>query len=228
MIDIHTHILPFVDDGSDSLEKSISLIKSLYASGVTDVVCTPHLRANYRATAKEVLDAFTLTKTAIEKENIPVKLHLGRELYVSKHYKDNIVKFDATMLGSKYVLVEFDFGFMCEVTETVYELVTAGYIPIVAHPERYDYMTFDDALEVKNLGGLLQLNADSILSSPLSRRKRFAIKLFKNDLVDFVASDVHFGRENRLQRAKAYVSAKFGKDVASKVFNDNAKKIIEG
>ena len=167
-------------------------------------------------------------ENALKEENICVNLHLGREVYVSKHYKDNIVKFDATIKGSKYVLIEFDFDIVSEITETVHELVVSGYTPIVAHPERYDYMTFDDALEVKNMGGLIQVNADSIMASPLSRAKRFAVKLLKNGLVDLVASDIHWGRKNNLEGARKYVSSKFGEDVAEKLFNENAKKIIEG
>ena len=228
MIDIHTHVLPFVDDGSDGMDKTLTMLKSLAQSGVTDVVCTPHLRANFRASKEELVKHFSLLKSEVESQNIPLSIYLGRELYVSKHYKENVVKFGATMPNEKYVLVEFDFGFECEITETVYELSTAGYIPIVAHPERYDYMTFEDAVEVKNMGGLLQVNADSVVASCFSKSRRFVDKLFRNGLVDFVASDIHYGRKNNLKKAQKHVSLKYGKDVADAVFNENAKKIIEG
>lgn len=228
MIDVHTHVLPFVDDGSDSLEKSLALVREEVSIGVTDVICTPHLRNNFRLTKEEVVSVFDDFKNQVDKEGINVKLHLGRELYASKHYKTNVSKFGALMPDGKSVLIEFDFGFECEICETVYELVKAGYTPIVAHPERYPYMTIDDALEVKNMGGRLQVNADSVTALSLTKRKRFVNKLFSENLVDFVASDIHFGRKNLLKKAYNLVCHKYGKDTAEKVFKGNAKKIIEG
>ena len=228
MIDIHTHVLPFVDDGSKNMDDTISLLKLEEESGVSDVVCTPHLRSNYRAD-KETLDGvFKDVKARASEEGIKVNLHLGRELYVSKHYKSNIKTFSATMPNPKFLLIEFSFSFDCEVVETVYELIGMGYTPIVAHPERYPYITIRDIEEIKSAGGLIQINAESVLSSPLSRPGRFAKKLLGLELVDFVASDMHFGRRYSLLKAQMKVSKKYGCEYADKIFNQNAKIIIEG
>ena len=228
MIDIHTHVLPFVDDGSKSMDDSLNLLRVEAESGVLDVVCTPHLRSNYRADKEEVDKVFEDVKSRLSQENIKVNIHLGRELYISKHYKSNVKTFSATMPNPKYVLIEFSFSFDCEVVETVYELIGMGYTPIVAHPERYPYLTIDDVVDIKSAGGLIQINADAITSSVFSRSGRFGKKLLGLDLVDFVASDIHYGRKNNLAKAYTIVSKKYGKEYADKLFKENAKIIIEG
>ena len=228
MIDIHAHVLPFVDDGSQSMDETLDLLKEEEKLGVTDIICTPHLRSKYRAEKNELIEIIDKVQQSANSNGINVKLHLGRELYVSKHYKSNVKTFSATMPNEKYVLIEYNFGYECEIVETVYELLSMGLTPIVAHPERYSYITLSDIEELKSLGALIQINAESVTASVFSRSGRFAKKLLSKGLVDFVASDIHFGRKNCLGKAHSIVSLKYGKEYANQVFLDNAKKIIEG
>ena len=228
MTDIHSHVIPLVDDGSKGISDSIQMIKKAYESGVRSIFCTPHFRKPYTRSVESITRHYEELKEELKKENIPVDLYLGQEIYA----EDNIVELleegkVLTMNGTKYVLVEFDFIIPCDISETVYRLKKKGYIPIVAHVERYDYVSIDDVYDIKLNGGLIQINAGSILGEPRGVNKKFVKQLFKEGFVDFVASDIHQGRENYLGLAYQKVKKKFGEDAAEVVFNVNAKALLK-
>ena len=229
MIDIHSHLLPLVDDGSEKEEISLDLLRESVSQGVNAMILTPHLRGEYDLPPQTLREKFAEFKSKVESEGIPIKLYLGQEIYVGRKYKDLFRNGEIlTMNDTKFVLIEFDFDKKQDVAETVYEIKTMGYIPIVAHIERYGYADLDCAYEVKENGGYIQVNSASIVG----KHKRFYLrkikKLFKNGLVDFVASDLHSTRQNATKDAYQYISKKFGEDVAEKVFKSNAQMILEG
>lgn len=230
MIDIHSHIIPEVDDGSPNTETSVKLVKELYAQGVDGIICTPHYRKPYLKTPAEIQKKFLELKSAVEKENIPVNLYLGQEIYCkANEYKETINSGAVlTMNGGKFILLEFDFHNYIDVADVVYEVKAMGYIPIVAHIERYSYMTDDDVYEIKKTGGLIQVNADSVIGGGGRGIKKTVKKLFKEGFVDFVASDVHSGREIVMSKAYDFVKRKYGEDAAAVTFDENAKRIIKG
>lgn len=226
MIDIHSHILHSVDDGSRNLEQSLAMLKEEENQGVTDVVLTPHYRVDYLPKSDDIRLKFDELKKCAEQSGISVNLYFGQEIFsfegVEDALKDGKV---LTMNGSKYVLVEFSPKRVYDIPETVYMLVKNGYIPIVAHIGRYFYANIETAREIKELGGLIQINASSICGSSAYKRKAFA--LIRAGLVDFVASDVHYNRKNYMLKAYKKVEKKFGKETADKLFTENAKAIIQ-
>ena len=229
MIDIHTHILPEVDDGSASLDCSISMINECVNQGATDIILTPHYRGEYKLTSKQLKTKFLEFRAYIEKSGILVNLYLGQEIFIEKDYRALFEKNTFLSINDgKYILIEFDYDIKRDVTEVVYELKRMGYIPIIAHIERYQNYDISLAIEVKELGGLIQVNAESLVGKQKRIFGKKVKKLLKNDLVDFVASDFHFNRENFLLKAQTYITKKFGKERANKIFIENAKKIIEG
>ena len=229
MIDIHAHILPLVDDGSRSIERSVSLLKDCLEQGITDIILTPHHRQPYLESVEKTKESFEAFKVAVQKENLPINLYLGQEIFVTPDLKQKLRENKVlTMADSKYLLVEFDFSFGMDVAETVHELKTMGYIPIVAHLERYPYVSLFDAHEIKECGGLIQVNCESIAGKAKRQYFKTVKKLFKNNLVDLVASDYHDGRENCMKEAGKFVKKKFGEQVYNRVFIDNAKAIIKG
>ena len=226
MIDIHAHVLPGVDDGSSSLESSLKMIKESYQQGVTDIICTPHYRDQYKSTIAELRFALGDLKTNLD---IPVNLYLGQEFFINRNYKKDLLEKKAeSMNGTDFLLVEFPFNDEIDIADLIYELKTLSYKPIVAHIERYSYATLSVAEEVKSLGGLIQVNADSIVGKNKRHYKKFIKQLFTNDLVDFVASDIHEQRHNYMQKAREEVAKKYGEDVAERAFKLNAQKIIKG
>jgi protein-tyrosine phosphatase len=229
MIDIHTHLLFGVDDGSCSLETSVEMAKALKAEGISHAIITPHYRGTFIASKQELADKFLLFKTELEKQGVALDLSLGQELYITKEYKSQIKEGVAIPINDKkFILCEFDYQKDIDVADIVYEIKTMGYKPIVAHLERYSYADIELAYEIKECGGYIQINAGSIVSPVSGKQKKLIKKLFKEDLVDFVASDFHEFREPSMKKAYEYVEKKFGKETVQKVFIENAKQIIEG
>lgn len=229
MIDIHAHILPAVDDGSKDLSQSLNMLSESVSIGITDVILTPHYRKKMKPSKDVLIENFKDFCKRVNQAGINVNLYLGQEIYADDDIKSNLLNDRVlSMNGTKYVLVEFAFESICDIAETIYELKACGYKPIVAHPERYFYVDVDTVQEIKNLGGLIQINAQSIVSWRSFRRKKFINKLFELGLVDYVSSDVHAMRKNYMQKAFRYVAKKFGEKVADKVFKTNAEEIIKG
>jgi protein-tyrosine phosphatase len=227
MIDVHSHLLPLVDDGSDSEELSLYLLKQAGLFGVTDMILTPHYKEGFKTSPEELKEIFSKFNQKKNEQGINVNLYLGNEIHYGKntrkHLKDCSV---LTLNGTKYVLVEFDYFKPIDATEVVYALIYDGFIPIVAHVERYVYISISDVLEIKSMGGLIQVNAGSLVGDVKGRLKRRVKKLIKLSLVDFIASDAHASRHNYLKSAYDYVNKKFGNETANKLFIENAKKII--
>lgn len=228
MIDIHSHILHCVDDGSRCIEESMRMIKEAAQCGVTDLICSPHLRGEFKNTKEKILQNFSELKSQVEKEKILINLYLGQEIFVNSELFDKLKSGEAwTIANSNYLLLEFDFFKDTDICEVVYEVQRMGYKVIVAHPERYEHFTMETAFELKDLGGLIQVNAESIVGKVKKPIKKLVKQMFKVGLVDFVASDVHENRENLLAKAQKFVKAKFGEDAEKVVFSVNAKKIIQ-
>ena len=228
MIDVHSHVLPCVDDGSASLEVSLNMLRECEEQGITDVILTPHYRLNFEKLADEITAEFIEFKKIVKENGIGVNLFIGQEVYFKTGVK-NMLKEEKllSLNNSKYVLIEFSFKNATDVPEAVYDLSTIKKTAIVAHPERYHYFTLQDAYEIKSLGGLIQVNATSIVNKVSRPVKKILKQLLKNDLVDIVASDLHDGRKNDMQKAYEYITKKYGVDRANKLFIENPKKIIE-
>ena len=227
MIDIHTHVLPCVDDGSDSIKKSIKMLNIAVKMGVTDIILTPHYRMQYKLGKEQLLEEFESFKKEAKNEQIPVNLYLGQEIYVGKDYLRTFEQNKVfTLNGTSYALLEFNFGKECDIADAVFELSLRGYKSVIAHFERYDYATIEEAFAIKKLGGLIQVNASSLLGKRGFSCKKMARRLLEEGLVDFVASDIHSKRTNYLEKAYKIVCKKYGKETADKVFTENAKTLF--
>ena len=206
MIDIHTHVIPHVDDGSPNLETSLEMIKHEISIGVDTIYCTPHhIYKRYEKSAEEIKANFLLLKEAVESENLPIKLYLGQEICYS-HREDIIAMLESgkllTLNNTKRVLLEFSFHREPEdISDVIYNFGVHGYEIIIAHVERYEWMTFDKVKLLRSEGALIQINSNSILGLTTWKEKRFVKKLLKNNLVDFVASDTHSFRPSTLDKS---------------------------
>ncbi len=227
MIDIHSHIIPFVDDGSVDLESSLGLIEDAIKQGVERIILTPHYRSRFRLPKEKINSEFEKFSQIVKDKGLNVNLYLGQEIFMTHGVKELLEQNAVcTLANSKYLLVEFDTANERDIVSDVYELVLLGYIPIVAHLERYFYADYKTAFEIKQVGGLIQVNADSIVRKGRIRRK--VKRLFERALVDFVASDVHVGRRNYMSDSMKIVRKKFGNDAVRAVYYENARKILKG
>lgn len=229
MIDIHSHLLPFVDDGSDSVEQSIELLRKACNQGVTDMVLTPHFRDEFIEDNKNLLEKFDEFKQVVAKKGLKINLYLGREIHVVNSYKRALEEIRLDCLnGTKYILIEFDFDRESDIVNIVYEVARRGFIPVVAHLERYGYVGIETAYDIKQSGGLIQVNAQSLIKPEAREQKKLLKKMFAENLVDFVASDIHTCRKYFMQKAYRKVAKKHGKETAQSVFCKNALEIIQG
>lgn len=233
MIDMHNHILFGVDDGPKTMQESMELIKEASNKGVTHIVFTPHFnKRNYSLNNDKVSINFQILKRAVNEENISMELYLGNEVYLdSLGYTSLFENGFNTLAGSKYILVEFNEILPpSNIPEICYEIAINGYIPIIAHAERYEILHNNRKLldEILNEGAHLQINASAILYKENKERNKFAHYLLKNEIVSFVASDVHNNTSRRFYLDQAYDAACkiCSKSYVDKIFKLNQLNII--
>lgn len=229
LVDIHCHILPGVDDGAPDMETSRAMIRDAYEQGVRYIIATPHYRPEmFEPSMKKVIRVYHELRDYAEE--VGIGLRLGCEYYRNEQMIRHLdKKLRPTMLGSRYVLTEFSTNdSFVTVRNYIYELITKGYRPIVAHVERYFCCQEPERIqELKKLGAQIQINADSVLGYEGHTIKKFCAGLMKDDLVDFIGSDAHNleGRKMNLGKCAIYVRKKMGQDYAEEIFADNPRRI---
>lgn len=234
-VDIHTHILPGVDDGAPDLPQSLELLKCAVQQGTGAVILTPHYRGRYRKNVSPKLDQIFLElRQAAQRECPNLELYLGCEVGYELDVAEKIAGGSVLSLnGTQYVLLEFQKGsFHTRIMDGVLEVLNFGYVPIIAHAERYDAFREHPQLaeEVIRLGALLQLNADSILGKNGFGIKRYCHKLLKARMVHFVATDAHDlkNRKPELKRCYETLQKKYGQEYADMLLIRNGRTVLEG
>lgn len=234
LTDIHCHILPNVDDGASDARETMAMLKKAYRDGVRRVIVTPHYRRGMFETEQERIQSLYLQvkRRAARIGSDGIELYLGCEYHrysgMSKDLKRGL---RPTLAGSKYVLVEFSgLDSYSKIRAIIYELTNAGYIPVVAHVERYPVLAehMENVRDMIELGAKVQVNAGALLGKQGRRVKRFCKKLMKEQMVHFIGSDSHdlTVRPLLLRECADYVMKKWGKETARRIFVDNPSKII--
>ena len=192
---MHSHLIPGIDDGAKTIEDSITLIKGLQDLGYKKIITTPHIyKEHYPNTKEEILRGLEKLKAALKIENIHIPIEASAEYFMDEHFESLLDKNEILPLNDKYVLVEMSFfGAPPKLEEYFFKIQLKGYVPILAHPERYlfyhnDYEQFE---ELKAKGVLLQLNISSIVGYYGKPIKQIAHKLLKDKLIDLIGTDMH-------------------------------------
>ncbi len=230
MIDIHSHIIPNVDDGSPNLEVSISILEEEIANGVTDIICTPHYCSDkFETSVDDIKKNFEKLKKRVEELKMQINLYLGQEIFckrakeIQEYFSNEKIMF---LNNTNYLLLEFPYIHKTDINEIIYSCHLHGWKVIVAHIERYEYINIDDIYEMKNTGALIQMNASTVIGQNGSKMKKYAHQLLKNKLVDFIASDIHASRKNYLAVAKKYIEKKYGTDYCEELFQIKAHQTL--
>ena len=231
MVDIHCHALYEVDDGSKSLDQTIKMIKMAYDTGYDTICFTPHYMEDGYKSTRGLLEAkLEVVRATLQLENINMNLCLGEEIYI---FPDLAEKLDEviTLNDSKYILIEIPLNEKAEfLDEVIYKLQSNGKTPILAHPERYlvskEKYSFLENLAKK--GVLLQINLNSLSGHYGIEAKKLAIKLLKDDMVQFIATDAHSQAGYSMAKESIEILQKYvSEDKAFELLEDNPAKVIQ-
>lgn len=233
MIDIHCHILHEVDDGPASIEESLKMARMAVEEGIDTIISTSHYHTEIDyVTGTQLKERIDLFNYELEKNGIYLKVLPGNELY----YNDELLKrLDTpefyTLAGSRYVLLEFrPDRFPDNMEEVAYEFNLKGFVPIIAHVERYSAVMEDIeiAQDFIGYGFLLQMNARSLISRRDPEFTKLCRNMFQRRMIHFVASDAHDERIRVPALREAYKKARelVGESFADEIFMSNPNKII--
>ena len=235
MIDIHSHIIYDIDDGCSNIEESVNVVKKLKTLGFDNIILTPHYikASEYTIENKEKKDKYNLLKEELIKNNINVKLYLGNEIYMNDEIDELVLnKKVYTMNKSRYILIEFSlYNEIKNIEDYLYELKLKGYIPVIAHPERYSYFQkdYNKVNELYESGVLFQCNYASIIGTYGKDAMKLVTYLLKNKMVSFMGTDIHkekssfYDNFNKIiKKIKSLVDDSYFNDIT----HNNAIKII--
>lgn len=229
MIDLHAHILPGLDDGSQSLRESLEMARMAAQSGVRAMVVTPHCTDSR---ARAVRASVARLRSALEDAQIPLKLYEGMEIFGTGEtayllQEERLL----TLNRSRYPLIEFPFQSNGDIeTEILNSVLEAGYRPVVAHPERYRYVQREPALMNlwQKMGCLFQINRGSLLGRFGYEAQKLALALVDRGFATAVASDAHssHARTPWMQDIKEFLTEEFSPVAAEYLLRRNPGKII--
>jgi protein-tyrosine phosphatase len=222
--DIHSHILPGIDDGSPNVETSLKLVKGMQALGIKKMIATPHVIADlYRNTPETISQSLNILASALAEEQIEMELKAAAE-YMLDDYFVKLLRSGSRLLTlhKNIVLTEQSYATpTANVNEIAFELISSGYRPIMAHPERYAFYhnNYQAYAHLKDMGFLLQVNLLSLTGyygKPVAKAARY---LLENDLADLVGTDLHHERHLQLFNKPETLSV-ISTALAKRSFND--------
>ena len=235
MIDIHSHILFGIDDGSKSIEESINILNKAIRNGYTDIILTPHYRfeQNFVCNNLNKYKRFVELQNEVNKLELPINLYLGNEITIDEDLFYYLNAEEAMPLnGTRYLLIELPFFNAFEdLDKAIDRLLSKGNIPIIAHPERYEY--YEDLSEFERLlkkGVLFQGNINTLYGKYGSKAKATLEEMLKKNMIHFMASDIHNDSQtsyDRVSDAKRRVEELTrSKKIAEDLFINNARRVI--
>jgi tyrosine-protein phosphatase YwqE len=195
-VDIHSHLIPGIDDGSQSMEHTIGMLLKFVDLGYKKVITTPHVMQDHYPNSPEIIkDGLKKVQKEIEKLNIPISIEAAAEYYFDEFLFDKIKNQEILTFGNNYALFEFSFvSKPHNVDQLIFDFKTNNYTPILAHYERYPYL-FDGGAEyvrkLKDKGLKIQLNLNSLTGHYGKDIQKQAEMLINHKLVDFVGTDCH-------------------------------------
>ena len=221
--DIHSHILAGIDDGSPDIATSLKLVKGLYDLGYRRLVATPHVIGDYYRNNPIIINReLDVLKNACAEAGIDIELSAAAEYMLDDYFLNILNQKEVLPVFQNYILTELPFSIMpMNVSEMVFEIITAGYKPILAHPERYFYYhhDFSEFARLKDLGFLLQVNLLSLTGHYGPQVTKAAKYIFENGLADFVGTDIHHLRHLETLSSKE-TNAIVNKHLRDKLYND--------
>lgn len=233
-IDIHSHILPGVDDGARDLDEALKMLRLAEEEGIGKMILTPHQKPDRHCVSVQGFkDRMSVLQKEAGKCGLDIKLYPGGEIFFRQSLAEELHSGKlSTLAGSRYVLVEF---FPQEqyryIRDGLYSLLVAGYFPVIAHVERYVQIvdSWECQEELLDMGCFFQVNAGSLTGNGGLRTKAAAWRLVKQQMVHFVATDAHQAQGSRapqFTRCAKMLERKCGSDYAAQLLYRNAEMIL--
>ena len=232
LCDLHTHILPGVDDGAKTMEYALQMLENAVASDVELLAVTPHCNGAFplgNFLDSQLLDRFAQLKEAAS--GLPIELVLGAEVAVTEQLPQLLSQGKLpTINGGRYLLTEFGYQTQeAEFAPMLQNILDLGYIPLIAHPERYNAVCMEPSLvgQWLDMGCHIQLTGGSVLGTYGRTVRRTAGWLLKNSMVACIASDAHNlnQRSNYLQDVCDHLTVQYSKQYARSLMYHNPAKI---
>ena len=233
MIDIHSHILPGLDDGAKTLDDAVAMVRAAAAAGTTDIVATPHANPDYDFDPKVVEQKISELRAALGGEGPGI--HYGCDFHLTMDNIEDAVRAPRkyTIDHHSYLLVEFSDFLIPKTSDEIFaRLIRAGMRPIVTHPERNQLL--QGRLELIETwvaqGVMMQVTGGSLMGRFGKTARKSAAELMAHGVVHFVASDAHDTRHRTtaLDEAREHVAKHYGSDAAERVFEENPRSALAG
>lgn len=193
--DMHSHFIPGIDDGAPTMEDSLALISEFSKLGYKKVITTPHIMSDaYRNTPEIILDGLAKVRVALKTAGIPIEIEAAAEYYLDFSFEKLIDERKVLTFGSNYVLFELAFiNPPDSLYSVIFKLITNGYKPVLAHPERYNFWhhDFKKYEELVEKGVLFQLNLNSLSGHYSPAVQKIAERMIDQDMISFLGSDCH-------------------------------------
>ncbi|MDR6846154.1 CpsB/CapC family capsule biosynthesis tyrosine phosphatase [Flavobacterium granuli] len=197
-VDIHSHLLPGIDDGARTFEQTFELIQALQGFGISQFVTTPHIMHQVWDNTKESIQVLKdQTILELEKNGIKIPFRAASEYLMDNQFVKLFQTGELLTLKDNYVLVEMSYmNPPMQLYNILFDLQVAGYIPVLAHPERYIFYhnNFDEYAKLKRVGCLFQLNLLAVVGYYGESIAKIAEQLLRKGMYDFVGSDVHHSK----------------------------------
>ena len=215
MIDIHCHIVPNIDDGAKSLNDALEMAKIAYDEGIRKIVNTSHYHPNFEyKKGKELFESVKEFNNILKLNNLDIEVLIGNELY----YSEDIIEFPPIRFPKNIV-------------DIIYEIKIRGYVPILAHVERYKEVqeNVNIIYDCIKEGALIQVNSSSIIGKNGKEAERVNEILLNNNMIHFIATDAHSSTRRRpiIRETYDYIVRKYGEQKAEILFIQNPYKVIE-
>ncbi len=218
-VDLHSHLIPGIDDGAKDMERAIELILSLKEMGYKKLITTPHVSDMFLNSSATILEGYSTLKSELKKRNIEIEIEVAAEYYADDNFEKLLSKKDILTFGKeKYLLFELSYFTPPQDLESlVYDIKLAGYRPVLAHPERYVYLHnhIEEYKAIKAMGVLFQINLNSIVNYYSAEVTEAVKALIVNGMVDFIGSDTHHRQHTK------HLKKSFSNGLYKKIFKHN-------
>ncbi|MEA1954195.1 MAG: CpsB/CapC family capsule biosynthesis tyrosine phosphatase [Campylobacterota bacterium] len=198
-VDVHSHLIPGIDDGSQSMEESLALLKGMEVLGYKKIITTPHIMSDaYPNTPENINIGLKKLRYAAFNEGIKLQIEAAAEYYLDDSFYELLKKEDLLTLKDNYVLFETSyFSKPLQLEEMIFSMTSSGYIPVMAHPERYRYIKdpLAEYSRFQELGVVFQVNLNSFAGHYGRKARELAFFLSENGMISFLGSDIHHKKQ---------------------------------